>query len=342
VALPFDAGRRRVTGEGVTVAPSVRWFGPPGTASFAVSVEGALLVHEPAPGPSRLAWLDRSGRELAGLGEPARYGQLGLTRDGRRLVTEIWSQELGGRDLWVFDVATGVPTRLTFDPRDANSPVFSPDGRRVAFGYVTGDPPDVAVRGLEDSRVETILAAPGVQLPRAWSPDGRLIAFEDYMLSRRDQRQLWLVSLEGERRRVHERPVNVHSPSFSPDGRTLAFVSEESGRAEVYLAPLAGGVEARRVSRNGGLLPRFRADGRELYFFQPDGTMVSLDPGAGGASPRPLFRVDGVTAFDFDYDVNPVGQRFLVRLAPEPEGSLGLRATLHWTRGLARAPGGDE
>ena len=118
-------------------------------------------------------------------------------------------------------------------------------------------------------------------------------------------------------------PASVHSPRFSPDGRTLAFVSEESGRAEVYLAATDGSGAPRRLSRSGGLLPRFRADGRELVYFQPDGMLVSVDPAAPGAPPRPLFRVEGVPGFDFDYDVAADGQRFLVPRVPRARGLAG-------------------
>jgi Tol biopolymer transport system component len=338
VALPFDAERRKVAGDAVALASGARWFGPPGTATFAVSRDGRLLAYEPPTSPSRLAWLDRNGRELGQLGEPARYGQLGLSRDGRRLVAEIMSQATGGRDLWVLDVATNVATRLTFDARDASSPVWSPDGTKVGFGYVSGEPPDVAVLTPEGGQVRTIMEAPGVQIPRHWSPDGRLIAYEDYMVSRRDHRQIWLVSMDGERRRFRDRPVSVHSPRFSPDSRLLAFVSEESGREEVYVAAVDGSGVPRRLSRNGGLRPRWRSDGREIFFFAPDGTLLALDAATADASPRPLFHVDGVTSWDFDYDVAPDGQRFLVRLSPEAEGSLGLRVVLNWASGLARAP----
>jgi dipeptidyl aminopeptidase/acylaminoacyl peptidase len=333
VAHPFDAKTLRTTGEAVNLVPEVRWFGPPGSASFAVSAGGRLLAWEPAPSPSHLVWLDRSGRELGRLGDAARYGQLGLTRDGRRLVVETWSQDTGSRDLWSLDVASGVSTRLTFEPLEANSPVWSPDGQSIAFGRVLGNPPDVGVRSLDGSRVKTILALPGVQLPRHWSPDGRLIAYEDYMASRRDQRQVWLVALDGQHRRFHEVPASVYNPRFSPDSRTLAFVSEESGRPEVYVAPLDGGGLQRRLSRAGGLLPRWRADGHELFFFQPDGMMVAVDPAVEAPPPHLLFHVDGVIAFDFDFDVAPDGRRFLVRIAPQPEGSAGLRLALDWAGG---------
>jgi dipeptidyl aminopeptidase/acylaminoacyl peptidase len=195
---------------------------------------------------------------------------------------------------------------------------------------------DVAIKVLpaELARVETILKAPGIQLPIDWSSDG-LIAYEDFLMGRHDQRQLWLVSLDGQRRRFHEVPASVHSGRFSPDGRTLAFVSEESGRGEVYLAATDGSGAALRLSRNGGMLPRFRADGRELVYFQHDGMLVSVDLAVPGAPPHPLFRVDGVRGFDFDYEVSSDAERFLVRLSPEPEGSLGLRLALDWTRGLA-------
>ncbi len=203
-------------GEAVTVAPDVRWFGPPGTATFARVGRRPAARARAGAGPSRLAWLDRNGRELGRLGEPARYGQFSLARDGRRVAVEVWNQEMGNRDLWNLDVASDVSTRLTFDPREANSPVWSPDGKRMAFGRVLGDPPDVAVRTLDGGSVVTILEAPGVQTPKDWSPDGRLIAYDDFMISRRAQRQLWLVSLDGQNRRFRETPASTSTSPLLP------------------------------------------------------------------------------------------------------------------------------
>jgi len=343
VALPFDARSRRATGEAVTVAREVRWFGPSGAASFAVSADGRTLLHEPWPAPSRLAWLDRNGRETAALGEPGAFGLVQLAPDGRRVVVDMWQSDTGGRDLWSVDTGSGVTNRLTFATTDAWAPAWAPDGVRLAYARADEGPPDLAVLHLDGTgRHEVLLRAPGVQFPRHWSPDGRLLVYEDYAAARRDQRQLWLLSLDGQTRRVASTPAGTYHGRFSPDGRTLAYVSEESGRPEVYVVDLRGGRAPRRVSRMSGLLPRWRADGSELFFFQPDGMMMAVSPGDEGAVPKTLFHLEGVSAFDFDYDVARDGQRLLVRLTPEAEGAAGLRVALEWSRALgavaAQAP----
>jgi Tol biopolymer transport system component len=338
VARDFDPATRSLGSTAVPLAPGIRWFGPTGSAAFALSADGRVLAFEPPAEPSRLVWLDRRGRETGTLGEPGRYGQLELAQDGRRVGVEIWSQETGGRDLWSLDVASGVSTRLTFASVEANSIVWAPDGRRVAFGLADGGPPDVTLRDLVTGEVRRLLEAPGVQFPRDWSPDGRWILYEDYLAPRRDQRQVWLLGvLDGARRRFRAVPTNVYHPTFAPDGRRIAFVSEESGRPEVYVAPAEGNEPARRLSRSGGLAPRWRADGRELFYFQPDGMMVAVDPAAEAPPPTLLFHVDGVLVTDFDYDVAPDGQRFLVRLAAAPEGSQGLRVSLRTAGGVSGA-----
>ena len=340
VAQPFDAGALRPSGAVEALERSVRWFGPTGAASFAVSADGRVLVHEPDPMPSRLAWLDRGGREVADLGEPARYSNVEISRDGRRVSTAIWNPETGGRDVWSLDARTGVATRLTFEAVDGVSPVWSPDGGRVAFGQPQDGPPDVVALDLASGQVEVLQRAPGVQFPRHWSPDGRTIACEDYESSRRDRRQIWLLSVPdgGWRRFRGERPDDVYEPRFAPDGRMLAYVSEESGRPEVYVSPLDGRASPRRLSRAGGLFPRWRGDGRELLYFQPDGMMVSVDPALEAPPPRILFHVEGLVATFADFDVTADGQRFLVRLPTEPEGAAGLNVALHWSGKAERSP----
>jgi Tol biopolymer transport system component len=338
VALPFDARSLRPTGDAFTVARDVRWFGPSGSGAFAVSADGRTLVYEPRPAPSRLAWLDRNGRELGALGEPGALGLVQLAPDGRRVAVDIVHPDGPGRDIWSLDTASGIATRLTFGPIDAWGPAWSPDGTRLAFAKAEADPPEVTVMHLDGSgREEVLVRAPGIQVPRHWSPDGRLIVYDDQLLSRRAPRQLWLVSVsDGRTRRVTQAPFSSYHGRFSPDGQRLAYVSEESGRPEVYLAELEGGRPARRISRAGGVLPRFRGDGRELFYFQPDGMMMAVRPAEEAAAATSLFHLEGVTALEFDYDVTRDGQRFLVRLGSEAEGAAGLRVVLEWSRSLGR------
>jgi Tol biopolymer transport system component len=336
VALPFDARTRKLTGEAVAVARDVRWFGPSGSASFAVSADGRALAWEPRPAASRLAWIDRAGRETAAIGEPGTFGLLQVSPDGRRIAADVWQPDGRGRDLWAFESASGVASRLTFSPIDAWAPAWAPDGKSLAYANAEEGPPDVTVLHLDGSgRQEVLLRAPGVQIPRHWSPDGRLILYEDASVGRRDQRQLWLLSLDGSTRRVTATPFSSYNGRFSPDGGSVAYVSEESGGPEVYVAPAEGG-PARRVSRAGGLLPRWRGDGSELFFLQPDGLMMAVPPADPDAVPRSLFHLEGVNAIDFDYDIARDGQRFLVRLTSEPEGAAGLRVALEWSRRLGR------
>jgi Tol biopolymer transport system component len=338
VAVPFDVRRRKATGEPVVVAPETRWFGPSGAASFAVSADGTTLVREPRPAPSRLAWLDRNGREVAGVGEPGAFGLVQLAPDGRRAAVDVWGIETGGRDLWSVDTVSGVASRLTFAAVDAWAPAWSPDGRRLAYAKGDQGPPDISVLHLDGKGgEEPLLRAPGIQFPRHWSPDGRLVLYEDYLAGRAEQRQLWLLGLDGHARRVTSAPVSSYHGRFSPDGRRVAYVSEESGRPDIYVADLDGGRPPRRVSRAGGFLPRFRGDGAEIFFFQPDGMMMAASLADESAAPRSLFHIEGVTALDFDYDVARDGQRFLVRLAAEAEGAAGLRVALEWSRRLGGA-----
>ncbi len=340
VALPFDPRSRTATTEAITLTRDVNWFGPTGVAVFGMSADGRVLVDAPAPRPARLVWLDRSGRELGRIGEAARYGMLRLSPDGKRVVAEIWNDETGGRDLWVMDAVFGVPSRVTFDPIDAFSAVWSPDGRRLAFSRPDPGPPDIGLTSLDGAEPRMILGGPGVQVVHDWSPDGNGIAYVDFAPERRERRQVWLASLDGSKRRFRQTPANTDDPRFSPDGRQLAYVSDESGRLETYVAAIDGTGQPRRLSRGGGVLPRWRGDGRELFFLQPDGLMLAVDPQGDESTPRPLFHLASVPATILDatggvreapYDVAPDGQRFLAIIREGPgRASEGLRFAIDW------------
>jgi hypothetical protein len=344
VALPFDVRARRATAAPVTVASATRWFGPVGAAAFAVSADGRVLVHAPPPRPRRLLWLDRTGKQIADVGVPRLYNQVQLSRDGTRAAVDIWNKENGGRDLWLIDLATGSPTRVTVEPVDVYLGSWSVDEQSLIYGKPSAvAPPDLYEIALIRGESRPLLALPGVQHPQHVSPDGTLLAYLESFTDRYE-RHIWLLPRGGKPRPLRETPANTFDPRFSPDGRMLAYASDESGAAEVYVLPLTGSTTPRRVSRHGGFFPRWRGDGRELFFFQVDGTLMAAELGAASRDPRPLFRIDGVTPSDIHsppqerfaaYDVTADGQRFLMRLVEDPGGrSDDLRVWVNWASAI--------
>jgi eukaryotic-like serine/threonine-protein kinase len=262
-----------------------------------------------------------------------------LSPSGDKLAAEIWNDRTGGRDLWTIDSATGVPTRLTFEPVDALLGAWFDDGSTLAFSRPDPGPPNLALARLDRaSPPETLLAAPGVQVAQHRQSPAGLLAYIDFFPDRIEQLQIWFYSPSGKPRRFSQTPASTWDPRFSPDGRHLAFVSDESGAPEVYVAPVDNPSGTRRLSRAGGFMPKWRGDGRELFFVQPDAMLVSISPDAP-AAPVPLFRLAGVPAGDgglpgrerpVQYDVTPDGQRFVIRTSAPGIDLQALRMQLHW------------
>jgi Tol biopolymer transport system component len=346
-AQRVDLDAETVVGTPAVVQPDAWWFSPSGTAEFSASADGRLLVARRDPGPAVLQWHDRAGRLLATLGEPAAYFWPRLSPDGSQLAVCIREPETGGRDVWRIATDTGIATRLTFDETDTQTPIWYPDGRRIAFGASRTGPPDIFVRDLTDGGERPLLRQPGTQLPRDLSPDGSLLAFEDFSPSRRAQSLIWLHRLNGsgDPQLLSSAPASQHSPRFSPDGRLLAFVSEESGRPEVYVGVVGQPAQKARVSAAGASLPRWRGDGRELYFLAADGlvTAVTVTRGTPAAIGRaqPLFHAPSAGPLDFDVDAT--GDRFLFSLPIDLRPGAVMSAALGWQSTLAASqstPGG--
>jgi eukaryotic-like serine/threonine-protein kinase len=346
MALPFDAKTRRPTGEAMPVNASVRWFGPTGMAAFAVSGDGRTLVYQPPGGPSRLVWVDRSTRALTPVGEPARFGNVLLSPDETKVATEIWNDQTEGRDLYLVDVASGVPTRITAEEIDAIAGGWSRDGRLV-IARAAGTPPDLFVLPLDrPADAKLLLAAPGVQIARHWSSDERTIAFVDQIVGREERVRVQLVSADGQRQEIRHLPADSFDPRFSPDGRWLAYAAFEGERPEIFVTAVDGSGAPRRLSRNGGVLPRWRGDGRELFFVQLDGMMVAVAPAETLPMPALLFRVEGAQPnFSdyrdaerwFDYDVTKDGMRFLIRQSIDGDDSAdNLRVVIGWSNASRR------
>src|SRR6266851_4183093 len=341
LAYPFDPRSLRVTGEAMPVATGVYSFAKTGAADFSVSNNGAI-AYQSYVSRSQLVWVDREGHQLATIG-PSNINvkSARLSPDGRRLATAIYEVERGEQDLWIFDVKTNSGRRLTAEPAIRDAPVWSPDSRTLAFLHqADGNFPKVHVRGLgEKDAEEAMLQAADFQAPTDWSPDGRFVAFVNTgfpRLANETQGDVWVFDLARDRKPVPLLNTRFHeaNPAFSPDGKWLAFTSDESGRPEVYIqafqtteSPSVVG-ERYLVSRDGALALRWRRDGRELFYLGFDGRVqavpVKLSPKPEFGPATPLFTIStearAAIHSVLGFDVSADGQRFVIPVVSSAEG----------------------
>ena len=288
-----------------------------------------------------LAWFDRAGQRIGSVGSPDDYGNLNLSPDGKRLAVTVGETSSPSADVWVFDLARGVGTRLTSEPGAKYHPVWSPDGSRIAYGLFEGAAGGkLCVRDANGLGSEEVLAAAPskpMTLPWDWSRDGRFLAYA--LIDSRGWSDLWILPLTGDRKvfeLLQTRSGEVGSV-FSPDSRWLAYASNESGKNEVYVRSYPGAGGKWQISTAGGIRPRWRRDGKEIFYISGDGTLMSVAVNEGVSLdfglPKPLFKV--LVRFGY-YDVTADGQRFLVNVRPEQEEIPPITLVLNWAEGLQK------
>ena len=334
-AQRFDDRSLQLRGEPQQLAANVYYFFGPSLAAFSASQTGAL-VYQTAARPSRLVWFDRSGKEIGQLGAPSVVKGERISPDGRSAAIDIEDPRTGTSDVWVFELASGVSTRLHSDAVDEAMPVWAADGSKLLYRSDRKGPPDiyeiaVGVPGSE----KPLLELPGLQQPEDASRDGRLLAYLQGVAT--TVWNIWLLPFEGERKPSPWRRTrfNETSPRFSPDGRWIAYESDESGDPEIYVALTASGGEKRRISPGGGRRPRWRRDGKELYYSDRGGVVMAVPVTPGlrweSGAPVPLFRVEPEIE---NYDVTPDGSRFLVSMPLEKVRESPLRVIVNWPSAL--------
>jgi eukaryotic-like serine/threonine-protein kinase len=335
VAQAFDAAKLTLTGDAMPIITGQA--NELGTRRFSVSDNGVLIWQGKWQRDYQLVWYDREGKQTGTVDAPMRVsiGQAPhLSPDGKRLVVQ--------RDfnLWVIDLEKGTGLRIT--STFSQIPAWSPDGSRLVYTAGSG----LTMKAANGSgEAETLV--PGARFPADWSPDGRFIIF----LSRgvKTRRDLWALPMSGERREylLLNSSFDEHSPHFSPDGRWLAYASDETGNYEVYVQSFSAdgklGADKKRVSTTGGILPVWRRDSSELFFVAADGQMMSSSVKTGGpefefAAPKPLFKTRMLAwAINFhEYDVSPDGQKFLIGTLVSDTQAQPPAVTLNWTAGLKR------
>jgi hypothetical protein len=353
-AVKFDQRRLIVTGAPVLIVESVRVA--PGNPQFSTAADGSLAYIPGNTDPNRsLVWIDRAGKATAALDAKGGFQSPRLSPDGKRVV--VSSQEGLDRDLWAYEFERGTRLKLTTSGSNRRA-AWSPDGSQVAYystpsrvgGWAAdrGQPvadQDLYVIPITGGEPKKLLARPGAQYPDAWSPDGRFLVFEEGeggVATGAARRDLWLLPIGEAPRPLLVTQFYERGAVFSPDGHWLAFVTDESGRAEVYVQPFPGPGPKVAISNNGGLQPMWSRNGRELFYREGDWMMavsIRLDPFRLEASrklfefPGPRYNLDPNFA---DYDVAPDG-RFLAIQADSAEDEI--QVVLNFARELRRALG---
>ncbi len=312
-AVRFDPVRLEVMSDPVTVVEDVAISARSGAASFSVSLTGALLyvpaqVAEAALASRALVWVDRQGREQSVNAPPRAYFALRLSPDGTRAAIDIRDQD---GDIWVWNFARQTLTRLTFDRSGDIFPVWTPDGRRIAFNRTGGN--IVFWRPADGTGMEERLYAGGI--PMSFLPDGKSL-----IVGYGEEQDLGLLPLDGKGQAtpLFQTTFSEGPAEISPDGRWLAYRSNESGQNQVYVRPFPDVNSGRwQVSPAGGTHPAWARSGRELFYLDANGALTAVSiqttPTFGAGNPMKLFDTRYLSASGArSYDVSPDGQRFLM------------------------------
>jgi Tol biopolymer transport system component len=308
--------------------------------AFSISDTGVIAVRAPILGMgNHLRWRDRNGAPGDVVGEPAPNISVALSPDGRRVAVDRMIQD--NRDVWILDIQRGAASRFTFDPAQDGYPVWSPDGTKIAFESARKDPFDVYLKPSDSAAPETpLLAVPGLQWPYDWSGDGKYLLFltAANFASPRDLAALPMDATEQKPIPITETPFWERNGAFSPDGRWVAYETNESGRYEVVVVSFPNRSGKWQVSTNGGMQPRWRRDGREIYFIAPDLKMMAAAVRTSGASletdtPVALFQTrvprGGAAEEKHQYDVSRDG-RFLINEVGDADSSPPITLILNW------------
>jgi eukaryotic-like serine/threonine-protein kinase len=346
VGQPFDLRRLETVGAEISIMEGI--VSAPGfisTPSYSTSATGVLAFRAvPSEGTaSQMLWFDREGKQIGQFGPPGPYGGVELTPDGKLATVETMNAR-GYDHLWSVDVARGVFSRVNpGDVQDYAGAAISPDGR-VAFTYmIDGTAGDIYLRLASGAGTPEPLVKSGtLKHPNHWSKDGRFIVYDDHTAQKQD---LWILPMTGNRKPVPflVTPADETSANFSPDTKWIVYSSDESGRREVYVQGFvtnpvpAAGVGKWKISTTGGDKPRWRRDGKELYYLALDGrlmavpvrsTATTFEPGVA----VPLFqtRSRGYSPYDVAAD-----GRFLINTV-DAAVSVPITVVLNWTSGLKK------
>jgi serine/threonine protein kinase len=315
IAQGFDPAKGELSGEQQTVSTGVLTDVSTWHTTASASDNGLLVFGSGTSGGVQLVWMDRSGKELGIAADNLQNLQYArLSPEGDHVALTIDS---GMNDLWSLDLARGVRTRLTFGPTGNTFSVWSPDGKWIAYSSLRATAGGIYRRRSDGTGAEELLVPDNggiVFAPTDWSRDGKTLFYSPNVFTQKED-GIWAVSLEGDRkpRKVLDHGVNA---TLSPDGRWLAYDSRESGRLEVYVQAYEGGEGKWQVSSSGGQVPQWSADGKELFYFDANQSLLAVPvKETGGAlefgAPQTIVNQWTILTLPF-YSVSHDGKRVLL------------------------------
>jgi hypothetical protein len=342
MAQAFDPEQARTTSEPIPLAEGVGFGEASRLGAVSAANDGTLVYGDngAALRHVQLTWFDREGTQVGKVGLPDQYTELRIAPDGKRVAFTR------GGDVWQLDFARGIPTRVTFGA-GASDPIWSPDSQRIAY-WGGPPPPNLFSRSTTGTGDEERLIRSHDSLStQDWSRDGRFLLYlvNSNDLSSKTRFDLWVLPMTGDRQPVPflSTPSREGRGQFSPDGRWLAYTSDESGGNEVYVQSFPAGRAKWRVSSKGGDWVRWRGDGREIFYIAPDRKVMSVTVQAVSGSlefgtPRALFTIPIALASTgnlapYTYDVMPEGQRFLAMAPAGNAASPTMTVILNWQGG---------
>jgi hypothetical protein len=336
VAQPFDAKALKTTGEPIPLAEHIGTDNV-GLARFSVSRDGTLAYRTGETG-DRFLWVDRSGKEGETAGDPGDNHNPAFAPRGDRLAYDLADPRNGKNAVWVRDLKRGVSSRFTFGADGAFCPLWSSDGRLMVY-TVVNDLFEKAVEGQGDEKL--LLKSDELKFACDWSRDGRYIAYSSQ--GKETTWDIWVLPTFGDRKPIPFLKTSFSElrPVFSPDGRFLAYQSNESGRFEVYVQSFPGPGGKWQISTSGGNEPQWRADGKELYYRAPDQKVMAVDVQTGSGltagTAQPLFRGRFDTGIARNHFLPAAdGRRFLTVAPLGREAMTPTTVVLNWYAELGR------
>jgi hypothetical protein len=338
MAQQFNAGRLEIAWDPVLLANDIGAVRSLALAPISVSATGVLVYQSVGHSTRQIVWMDRGGRQIVAAGEPGAWGPPRVSPDGRRAVAAKTGKDGVTAHLWVLDTNGGAQ-QISDGPMHEGSPVWSPDGSRIAYFGKQGDSYDIFARAAQPgAKGELLLKTPDRKFPSDWSRDGRNIIYSVEGLGTR--LDIWGLSMADR----HAAPVvnTVFAEGFatvSPDGRWIAYQSDQSGKNEVYVQEFDGlrnGTHRRWVVSKGGGLPHWCAGSSELFYMTTDGRImaVAIRTGPGGSMepglPQTILQTRPIPQTWNLFDVAPDGQHFAVNVPLEWTASAPITVATSW------------